>query len=476
MVARTPRRVLVTLSVLLGVTFTGCGGPDSSRGSSVPTADVSGSAAPSASPTTHATAFTLDTTFANGGVAEIATPIGVALCQSTLGAIAVTSDAIYLAGTFPMPDDEVLGGCDAGVLKVLHTGKIDTSFGTNGIARVDRAYGFLNAIAVGADGKITVAGAFLTENDKLEPDLSVDLHFAPVGPVLGAQRIAETAVLAGRLLPSGAPDKTFNGSGAVRFSGHPGMLSNDILTGADGSLLIVGSTKTPSISDEGQIVLTKAEGFALKLGANGQVDKKFGEKGAAYFDPGPGKLVGGYVSKTGDGKLVFVGEHGNQSFLARVTPDLVLDPTYGEKGFVDTLRAQAEDDAIAHLDARDGAVLATAKQGGALTLGRWDAAGKPMTWGRGGRVTLSNEPTEAADLEVLRRDGTLYHFVQRPGEPILVTRIDAAGNVDPTTSAARLDDPGTFVMAFVTEGPSGTILVVSMNEDMQLRIARYGAT
>lgn len=471
-----PRRVLVTLSVLLGATFAGCSGASTptGTGAGVPTTDLSVSASPSATPPTAQTAFVLDASFADKGVATVATPKAVALCSSTLGAIAVTSEAIYLAGSYPMAGDETLGGCDAGVMKVLNTGKIDTSFGKGGIARVDEAYGFLNSIAVGADGKITVAGAFLTDNDKLEPDLSVDLHFAAVGPALFAGRIAETSVLAGRLLASGAPDTTFGAKGFLRFRGHPGMLSNEIVLGADGTTTIVGSTKTPRITDEGQVDFSSAEGFALKIGANGQVDAKFGEKGAAYFDPGGAKLIGGYVSRSKDGKLVFVGEDGPQSFLARVTPEMKLDAAYGDKGFARTVRALDEETAVAYVDGKDGAVVVTTRRGGDFAIARWDGAGRPIaSWGNGGLLTLSGEPDESTDVDVLRADGVLFHFVQRPGEPVLVTRIDAAGKIDPGVSALPLGDPGSHLIALASATPAGGIVVVLMDEDMQLQISRY---
>lgn len=484
---------VVTLSILVGSGFLGaaaaCGGAESPRGgtpTSGPTVEATAPLA-SATPSSSATAaaapsgpFEIDATFADRGVARLATRRSRNdVCAAALATMTVTADAIYIAGSFAMPDDETLGGCDAGVMKISKTGKLDASFGKGGVARVDAVYGFANSIAVAADGKITAAGAYLAEGNTTEVEMSIDLHFAAMGPALFAGRVDATSLTAGRFTPGGALDPTFANKGALRFRGHPGMLSDAVLLGSDGSTTIVGGTKTPKISDDGEVTFPVAEAFAFRLGADGQVDKTFGAKGVAYFDAGKGKRIDGFVSRAKDGALVFAGHDvsqagGAQSFLVRTTPEMKLDATYGTKGFTSTVRAMNADALVSHLDGRDGAVVATVRNGDKITFGRIDAAGKAdTTWGTKGVVILEGEPSESNDIELVRGDGSILHFVERPGESALVTRIDQNGKIDPEVSSLSLGANGTFVLALVREDPAGGVVAVYMNDSMELQVVKY---
>ncbi|MFO0618275.1 MAG: hypothetical protein U0414_37120 [Polyangiaceae bacterium] len=475
---------LVTLSVVLGSCFgalaIGCasadprvGAPSAGPASSAPPAPTSSAAAP---PTQASSAFALDASFGDRGIALVPTKKSDGPCYASVGAVAATADAIYLAGTFRFSDEEPLGGCDAGVMKVLASGKLDPTFGKDGVARLDEVYGFANALAIGPDGKITAAGAFLADGETTEPDLSIDLHFAAVGPYLYAQRIEETALVAGRFTAAGALDGAFGAKGALRFRGHPGMLSNEILLGSDGTTTIVGSTKTPQVSDEGgELSFPKAEAFAMRIGANGKLDATFGEKGVAYFDGGK-RLVGGFVSRTKDGKYVFVAEQGNDSFLLRLTPAMKLDTTYGDAGYAPTVAAPSAESYTAHVDGRDGAVLATLRDGPTISLTRFDENGARIAaWAKGGTLSIEDEPPESNDEELVRRDGAIYHFVQAIGEPVRVTRIDPQGRIDREVSSEPLTAAGTTSLALVAEDPAGAIVVVSLTETSDVQIARYRA-
>lgn len=225
---------------------------------------------------------TFDTTF-NGGTPLILSSIPV---------------FVYFPGSVPLPmtgaalqqDGKILVASNISinndqyeyllVLRLNPDGSMDTSFGVNGVVKVQVLYGnnpsnpvlyaVGRSIAVQTDQKIVVAGSSDYENQmdqvilmRLNPDGSLDTTFndgsaqpgvvidasatdldyqqslviQPNGSILVGTTIADDAVVVIRKTSTGAADTSFNGTGtSVPFSDGPSYLTNICLQN-DGKIL-----------------------------------------------------------------------------------------------------------------------------------------------------------------------------------------------------------------------------------------------
>jgi uncharacterized delta-60 repeat protein len=245
--------------------------------------------------------------YGNGGVSRISfTP---AYDGERAYAIAVQTDGrIVVAGT-------VAAGF--GIARLNPNGTIDTTFGTNGLvsfrfANNDAAG--LRSMAIQPDGRIVLFG---TASDKFA--------FA-------------------RLLPSGAFDTSFNGTGKVTIStlsNKNGGAGRALAIQPDGK--IVGVGMRPGLSGKQS---TGPDFAVMRLNANGTLDSGFGSGGKVFTDfvglddrafavsvDGNGKLVvGGWAkvgSTTGRADIGFY-----RFALARYDQNGTLDTTFGSAGKV----------------------------------------------------------------------------------------------------------------------------------------------
>jgi len=103
------------------------------------------------------------------------------------------------------------------VRRLLSAGDPDTTFGTNGVATFPAPLNDLTSIAVTSSGSFVLGGSGV--------------------PVQG-----QVDEFAGRLLSTGAPDTTFNGSGYVFFTPDPSYptANRSVLLLSNGELLLVG--------------------------------------------------------------------------------------------------------------------------------------------------------------------------------------------------------------------------------------------
>jgi uncharacterized delta-60 repeat protein len=147
----------------------------------------------------------LDTTFGTGGFSQ---PLGTQVSSS--GSRLVVDSIGRLVLPFTQNDLE-------GVIRVDATGALDTTFGTNGVATLPAPLNDLASIAVTSSGSFVLGGSGV--------------------PVQG-----QVDELAGRLLSTGAPDTTFNGSGYVFFAPDPSYqtANRSVLVLPNGELLLVG--------------------------------------------------------------------------------------------------------------------------------------------------------------------------------------------------------------------------------------------
>jgi len=252
----------------------------------------------------------LDTTFGDGGVARIRlqTPVAIAT-------VAIQPDgALLLGGTARSDSGDGLGA----VARVLPSGAVDESFGSGGLAtvRAERISSYppdvltLSHLAVQPDGRIVAAGT----------QQPYDVH-------------STADPLVARLLPSGAPDKSFDRDGTARAGGnHPSA----VLAHPDGHMVVTGSAE--DYFGAGAL-------SALRIGM-GAADFPLGQNPAAdayatYWYSRP--LTGLGAEVRGDGSILvtggLAGSLHQREFVAwaRIGPGLELLA----KGRTDSAAAQA---------------------------------------------------------------------------------------------------------------------------------------
>lgn len=304
---------------------------------------------------------TLDTLFSADG--KVLTNFGGAdgaedLAIQSNGKIVVTGTSC-LTGNWPD------GDCDAVLARYNPNGALDTTFSVDGKLRTDfggGTNGTWSGMAVGADGKITVAGYMhnganfdfvvyrYTANGALDTTFSgdgmVNINF-PTGPedlatdlaiqsgkivlggvscdVVGAAPWQNCDFAVARLNANGSLDTTFSGDGrqVINFGGLD--LSDGIALQSDGKILLAGNKETPTDSF-----------FALtRLNPNGALDPTFRGTGKVLTSFGAGSGAhGSDVRVQADGKILVVGRAKGNFALARYNTDGTLDTTFSGDGRV----------------------------------------------------------------------------------------------------------------------------------------------
>jgi uncharacterized delta-60 repeat protein len=233
---------------------------------------------------------TLDPTFGSGGKRTI--DFG-GDDEGDYGAALQPNGKIVLAG-FSGPE-----GGNVQLARLNANGKLDTTFGTGGIAGVD--FGgddFGEAVARQADGRILVAGrstaagavvARLRATGVLDPAFGGDGRVTLPGGgsasavlvqpdrkiVVAGNASGSQAMTVTRLKPDGTPDATFGTAGTATIDfGSLADLAAGAALQADGRIVVAGYTQS-------------AEDVAVaRLNANGSPDPTFGAAGKATVDFG----------------------------------------------------------------------------------------------------------------------------------------------------------------------------------------------
>lgn len=307
-----------------------------------------------------------DATFGDAGAVTLADP-GYASFTATAVAIDASGN-LLVVGTAVRRAVRPM----AAIARVKPDGSLDATFGDGGWVTIPFGDGAqVNAIAVGQDGQIVVAGAsgtvvtlhsgsmaFACLNadgsikpsfgrygyaavpfslGRRHPDVIPSCAFAAT--VLSDGRIVAVGggylVEATRLTADGAPDPTFGRRGRAVLAGQYGQF-NAMTIAPDGSLFATGSlTPSPYGPPEKPGVVTG------KFDVGGQPDAHFGRHGAAVTYVGarryrPATANAGGITLTDDGQvLVSGGVHGARAtgaFLARYNADGSLDAGFGSQG------------------------------------------------------------------------------------------------------------------------------------------------
>ncbi|MFG2880065.1 calcium-binding protein [Streptomyces sp. NPDC048337] len=322
------------------------------------------------------------------------------------------------------------------------------------------------ATAAGAALLLTVPGAALAAPGDLDPafdgdgkvitDLvyyedSQDMVLQPDGKIItvgsltpaeGGENGSDFSLL--RYNPNGSLDATFGDGGAVTTDLSPGDGGRAVALQSDGKIIVAGDT----IVEEGGI--SWGQFTVLRYTANGALDPTFGTGGRVSPDFGRGSSAGA-LRVLGDGRILAAGGAQGAFALARLTPEGILDTTFGNgDGRVTTEfaggGASVEDLA---LQTSDGKIVAAGRAGYTspayttdIALARYTTDGDPDPgFDTDGNATV--DWGSAAD--------TANGVVLQPDNKLVVAGYGSEG-----FTTARFNTDGTPDTTFGGDGRVGT--------------------
>ena len=382
------KRLVAAVAVAaLSLTLAACGGDDDGSDS------TGGTGAASSGGGTPAT-LKLDTAYGTSGIAT--SPLN-ASAHDRFMAVAQASDGKTYAAGFTVTGD---GDQAFAVARIDNSGKLDTTFGTGGIASVNIAVGgkageLARAIAVQSDGKIVISGPF--EKD-------------PAGAGDAARDID---VAAARFDTTGKLDTSFGTGGVAKMDWGTGRITTGTTYIADtawgmgigngGKVVLFGST--PAAGD-GRVDTDFVFGAFTSAG---QIDSSFGQGGKLVIDVATAANNPRHVLVQADGKILGTGYSSIngivQPSLIRLTAAGQLDTTFGTNGVAthEVLPGVAESYAVQQQG--NNYILAGYGRGADNTekvdmiVYRFDATGKwDATFGTAGitRIDIAKEDDRCA--------------------------------------------------------------------------------
>jgi len=299
----------------------------------------------------------LDATFGNGG--KVITVIAN-VREVAFGLLILPDGKILISGSIDLPS---ITNSSWAILRYNPDGSLDTTFGNNGVVMTDigpdsdQAYG----IALQSNGKIVVAGR-------------KGIQFYPT-----EQRKGNVAVA--RYTANGSLDTTF---------GNGGIVINDFGQGLESYAISL------MIQPDDKIVIAGESSYAFlvaRYNANGGLDNTFGAGDGfslGYFDNNWDSGTDAVLQP--DGKIVVVGLSGVADpyphfVIARFDPDGSFDQTFGNGGKI-IMSTVGGFDAVQVQ--RDGKIVALGDDGDNFLLTRLNVNGSTdMTFGSGGMVAMS---------------------------------------------------------------------------------------
>ncbi|WP_300329058.1 DUF4347 domain-containing protein, partial [Accumulibacter sp.] len=261
---------------------------------------------------------TLDTTFSGDG--KLTTAIGASGDYAT--GVAVQADGkIVVAGYY------LSGNYKFAVVRYNADGTLDTSFSGDGIATLSfgtsNEYGY--SLALQADGKILVAG---------EANMSGNVDVALA-----------------RLNTDGTLDASFSGDGMVTTAIGTGIDSGrGVTVQSDGKIVVAGSSSNGSNNDIA----------VVRYNTDGTLDTSFSGDGKLTTAVGSGADEGRGVVVQSDGKIVVTGysvNSNNDFALVRYNSDGTLDTSFSGDGKLTTAVGAGTDWAYKAAVLSDGRIL-----------------------------------------------------------------------------------------------------------------------
>ena len=380
----------------------------------------------------------------------------------------------------------VAGGSGGGMVVERFNGSSpDSSFGSSGVVTLlGGSSGVANAVAVGPDGKIVIAGSEV-----------------PAGGD-GTSRVAVA-----RLNPNGSLDASFGGSGVVILDFSSFSVANGVAVQPDGKLVLVGSQR-PGFQ--------VTNGFIARLNQDGSLDSGFGHSGNPNMGCSPGVCVywhpggGAYssmnaVALQNDGKVVAAGvdirsqnDPGRpscttndcpQAVVVRLTSSGTTDPSFSSGSLdgagVAALPSGSQTNTADPTGAYGvgigggGAIIAAGdyqhETGGEVGLWAFTPSGSPNTaFGSGGTVITPLDGQAHARALTVSSDGSLLvsgqtgtgGFVERyvglgppppptpPPAPVVVTGAASAITQTTATIAGQVNPNDLATTYYFEYGPT----------------------
>jgi uncharacterized delta-60 repeat protein len=416
----------------LSVALVACGGDDDDSDS------TGGSGATSSGGSTPA-ALKLDTAFGTGGISALPlNPNG----HDRFLAVAQSSDGKTYAAGFTVTGE---GDQAMAVARIDSSGKLDTSFGTGGIASVNVAVGgkageLARAVAVQSDGKIVISGPF--EKD-------------PAGAGDAARDID---VAAARFDTSGKLDASFGTGGVAKVDFGTGRITTGttyiadtawgMAIGQNGRIIVMGSTPA---SGDGRVDTDFVFGSFTSAG---QIDTAFGQGGKVVIDVATASNNPRTVLVQPDGKIVGTGYSSIngvvQPQLIRLTAAGQPDTTFGTNGVAaaQILPGVAESYGVSMQG--DKYILAGYGRGADtnekvdMIVYRFDATGKwDETFGTAGGMTR---------IDIAKEDDRSRNILVLPDGRILAVGSGKKDAVNIDAMAALFDKDGKPITDFGVNG------------------------
>ncbi|MBN2393342.1 MAG: hypothetical protein JXR84_21605, partial [Anaerolineae bacterium] len=397
----------------------------------------------------------LDATFGGNGI--VTTDLGV--WDAQWACVAIQPDGkIVAAGTVQNGDGDF--DTSFAVARYNTDGTLDTTFDIDGIAitTFQPGYNVAHAIAIQQDGKIIVAGDYMSPQD--------------------------SSFMVVRYNTDGTLDTSFGVDGIVTTSA--GEKANAVAFQSNGKIVVAGS----SSNEDGD------RAIVVRYNANGSLDTFFGSGGIAITDIEETNNITSIAIQP-DGKIVAGGEKdllnsGGQFILYRYTPYGRLDTTFGTNGIVTTDFNPGGVSSTAGIEAivlqGDGKIIAVGPCGGYaesydIALARYNTDGAlDASFGTNGTVITDfgtalwvwpRDIVLQSDDKILIA-GIVADFVN--DSDIMVSRYNSDGSLDTTfansgivTTDVNSVYDGAHGIALQSDGK----LVVAGYAEGDLALARY---
>jgi uncharacterized delta-60 repeat protein len=253
---------------------------------------------------TPAAAGDLDTAFGVGG--KLTVDISPNDCITSL---AFQPDGKLVAAGYFL---DLLTGIDFGVGRFNPNGTPDTSFGVDGLARVDisGANDYADDAAIQPDGKIVLVG----------------------GTFIGSESHNNANFALARFKPGGGIDKSFGGAQGVQTDFFGGTDRAFSVAVQDDKILAVGAAYSG--------IQARSYDFGLaRYNSDGTLDQAFGAAGKVATDFNNSNDQAHAVALQPDGKIVVAGLtslNGGDFAMARYNADGSLDTSFGTGGKLNT--------------------------------------------------------------------------------------------------------------------------------------------
>jgi uncharacterized delta-60 repeat protein len=339
---------------------------------------------------------------------------------------------------------------DFALARFTPDGRLDRDFGANGKVVTDvgsgeyLGYDFARAVRVQSDGKIVAAGPSVLPIDSGQQPVFVPRRVPP----------KECFALV-RYTAAGEVDASFGGDGIVRT---PFSL-DELYSYGEGAAFMPGGRLV--LAGVGARIPNSREGASTLALArylpNGHLDASLGSNGTveAHFDSGFSA-----IAVQGDGKIVVAGGD-----VSRYLQNGRLDRRFGRGGTA-AIPFGADGDAGAVVIQRDGKIVIAGSRWPShanmqFALARYTRDGRlDRTFGNGGLVSLRFGALAGAGALALQDDGKIIvggGKEMKHGESFVLARYAVDGRLDPTfgnkgTVSMRVGDSWVKTVAIQADG------------------------